>query len=74
MYDPKDILTEDGYEDYKMHLRNIEKGLFFLENHVDDLHIGALDAKQDELFWKMIQCFAKLKPVLLKGDGEKDDE
>lgn len=72
MYNPKDILTEDGYENYKAHLHNIKNGLFFLENHADDLHIGALNEEQSDMFWQMIRNFDVLLPVLKKGDGEKD--
>ncbi len=74
MYDPKDILTEDGYEDYKAHLRNIENGLFYLKSNVDDLHIGAKDAKQDDDFWKLMSAWEDLKDVLKKGDGEQNDD
>jgi hypothetical protein len=56
MYNPKDILTEDGYEDYRAHLRNIENGLFFLKNHADDLHIGAIDEYQGDTFWSIIEA------------------
>lgn len=73
MYNPKDILTEDGYEDYMAHLRNIENGLFYLKNNADDLHIGATDADQDDSFWSIISAWEDLYPVLKKGDGEKDE-
>ena len=73
MYNPKDILTEDGFEDYKAHLRNIENGLFFIENHADDLHIGALNAKQSDDFSILLGTWEALKDVLKKGDGEKDE-
>ena len=73
MYNPEDILTEDGYEDYKTHLRNIENGFNYIKSHADDLHIGATDEWQSDTFWSMIGAFEDLLPILKKGDGEKDE-
>ena len=73
MYNPKDILTEDGYEEYRMHLKNIERGLFFIQNHADDLHIGCTDRKQYDALWNLIEAWEDLEDVLKKGDGEKDE-
>ncbi len=73
MYDPKDILTEDGYDDYKAHLKNIENGLFYILNNVDDFHIGALDGKQLDKLYEMTGLWEELLPLLKKGDGEKDE-
>lgn len=73
MYNPKDILTEDGYEDYRMHLRNIENGLFFLENNIDDLHIGSKDGNQIDSLYQIIALWNDIKGVLKTGDGEKDE-
>jgi hypothetical protein len=72
MYNPKDVLTANGYEDYRAHLRNMENAIFFIENHRDDLHIGALDSKQEEDWLNIVGTFEKLLPLLKNGDGEKD--
>jgi hypothetical protein len=74
MFDPKEILTESGYDEYRAHLSNIEKGLFFISNYVDDLHIGALDQSQLDDLYTMENLFEKLLSVLKKGDGEKREE
>lgn len=74
MYNPKDVLAEDGYEDYRVHLKNIENGLFYLKNNYDDLHIGALSAEQADKFWALIGAWKDLEEVLKTGDGEKDNE
>jgi len=73
MYNPKKIFTKEGYEDYLAHLRNIENGLFYIENHMDDLHIGADDINQSKYLYNVIRKFRGLLPVLKKGDGEKYD-
>jgi hypothetical protein len=67
MYNPKDILTEDGYDEYKAHLKNIENGLFYIQNHADDLHLFNDD------FNDVCGKFEKILPLLKKGDGEKDE-
>ena len=72
MYDPKDILTEDGYERYMAHLRNMGDALDYINGHYDDLHIGALDDSQHSMWHDMCSNFRRLLPVLKKGDGEKD--
>lgn len=71
MYKPEDVLTEDGYEDYKMHLKTMEKSLFFILNHASDLHIGAhkQGMKHLETLWDM-QRLLDCK-FLLEGDGEQ---
>jgi hypothetical protein len=74
MYNPRDILTEDGLDEYRMHLKNIENGLFYLENHADYLHIGAINGKQSAEFWGLIDAWKDLLPVLKTGDGEREDE
>ena len=68
MYNPKDILTEDGYEDYKAHLKNIEKGLFYIQNNMDDFHLF------DDRVYTMCGLFEELLPLLKNGDGEKDED
>lgn len=72
MYNPKDVLTDNGYDDYKMHLKNIENALFYLENHADDLHIGY--QPPFDVFWRIVTDWKDLKHVLKTGDGEKDNE
>jgi hypothetical protein len=66
MFDPKDILTEDGVRKMEGHLFNIEEALFYILNHADDLHIGALDGKQLDTLYAM----ETLLPTLRTGDGE----
>jgi hypothetical protein len=73
MYHPKDIFTEEGYETYKAHLHNIKQALNYIENHRDDLHIGALDGKQEDLWFNIYGGFFELEKVLREGDGEKDE-
>jgi hypothetical protein len=73
MYDPKDTLTEDGYERYLAHIVNIDDGLSYIKDHVDDLHIGALSKDQDDAFWTLIGAWEDLMEVLKSGDGERDE-
>ena len=73
MYDPKDILTEDGYEDYLVHLMAIRKGLAYIMNHADDLHIGMEQGREDVVL-DMYHKFEEILPILKKGDGEKDEQ
>lgn len=73
MYNPKDILTEEGYERYCAHLHNIEEGLFYIMNHADDLHIGAMGEGKEDAILDMYYKFEEIKPILKKGDGEKDE-
>ncbi len=71
MYNPKDIFTEGGLEDYNHHLYNLKEALFFLTNNADDLGIGSKDEKQTELLdemWKAVETWLK------EGDGEKRDD
>jgi len=72
MYDPKTIFTENGYEDYLAHLHNIKKGLDYIQGHLDDLHVGALDPTQEDDWYAIYDSFKKLLPVLKKGDGEQN--
>lgn len=74
MYDPKKVLTEDGYLELIASLKNIENGLHFIYNHADDLHIGALDTSQQDDLYEMMNCLDRLKNVLLVGDGEIDED
>ena len=69
MYNPKDVLTKAGYEDYKAHLRNIENGLFYIQNHADDLHIES-DDKMADSYYALIGAWEDLEEVLQEGDGE----
>lgn len=72
MYNPKDIFTEDGYIKYLAAIQNIDDGLFYIENHRDDLHIGALSGEQEDDWFTLYETFRKLRPLLLTGDGETD--
>lgn len=74
MYNPKDILTEDGFKRLERHVGNIEEGLFFIMNHASDLHIGCLDEKQIEALHEVYRMTSGFQPLLLTGDGETDDE
>jgi hypothetical protein len=73
MYNPKDILTEDGYEHYLAHLHNIREGLFYVMNHSDDLHIGAMGEGKEDAILDMYYTFEEILPILKTGDGEKDE-
>ena len=73
MYNPKDVLTEAGYEDYKAHLRNIENGLFYIQNHADDLHIES-NAGVADSYYALINAWEDLETILREGDGEKDED
>ena len=73
MYDPKYILTEDGYEKYLAHLHNIREGLAYIINHADDLHIGAKGYGKEDAILDMYHTFEKIRPILKEGDGEKDE-
>lgn len=72
MYDPKDVLMSDAFEEYRTHLHNIKEGLFFILNHADDLHIGSMKGdKADEVLYSMQRLLDSNH--LMTGDGEKDD-
>jgi len=71
MYNPKNVLTEEGYAEYLAHLHNIQAGLFFIENHRDDLHIGAKNTQQEADWIVLYNTFHELLPLLKKGDGER---
>ena len=73
MYNPKDILTKDGYKQLYYHVSSIEYALFWILNHADDLHIGALDDEQLEALYKVQEMVDGEKALLLTGDGETDD-
>ena len=74
MYNPKKVLTEEGYATYLAHLHNIQAGLFFIENLRDDLHIGAKDIQQETDWITLYNKFHDLLPLLKKGDGERQTE
>jgi hypothetical protein len=31
MFDPKKVFSEDGYDQYRAHIKNIEEGLFYIK-------------------------------------------
>jgi hypothetical protein len=70
MYNPKKILTEDGYTNLFVHVKNMENALFYILNHADDLHIGSLDDEQLEILYKLQEMITGDSPLLLNGDGE----
>jgi len=69
MYDPKDIFTENGYEDYLFHLKAIEKGLDYIEHHLHDLHVDCSEGLAEKIY-----AFREILPVLRTGDGEVDED
>ena len=71
MYNPKEVLTESGYQKHYVNVCNIEYALFEILNNADDLHIGALDDEQLETLYKMQELIDS--GLLLTGDGETDD-
>jgi len=70
MFDPQKIFNKRTYMLYMTHLVNIEQGLFFIKNNMDDLHIGALDITQQEDLYTICEKFEKLLPTLENGDNE----
>ncbi len=72
MYNPKDIFTKDGYVQYLAHIQNIETAINYIHGHTDDLHLGALDTNQLDLWYQFVATFDRLKPILENGDGETD--
>lgn len=72
MRDPKKVLTEEGFRKLQAHLVNIEEGLFFITNHADDLHIGAMDeGKALDTLYDMQELIESKH--LETGDGEEDE-
>jgi len=43
MLNPKDVLTDDGVLEFSNHLFNVDKAVFFLTNHSDDLQMAEED-------------------------------
>ncbi len=73
MYHPKQVLTKDGYIKYLSCLENIDDGIYYITNHIDDLHLGALDAKQQDLWYQFVSAWEQLRPILEDGDGEIEE-
>ena len=67
MRNPKEIFTDDGYEDYLYYLRAIEKGIFFITNMADDL---LLDEDIAEALYSVDNILSKLK----NNNGEKYED
>lgn len=61
MYDPRKALTPEGYDDYRLHLKMMEKALWFLGNNADDLHLGATDDMEDWVYDSQRRVEALLK-------------
>lgn len=72
MRDPRVILTESGYEDYKYHIRNLRNSLSYLQNHVDDLHLWEVNGVDVDQTMTNLQQFLE-SDAALRGDGETDD-
>lgn len=75
MYNPKDVFSEDGLDDYKTHVKNVKNGLFFITSMADDLHL-AMDERGDRILQLMYELREELEKdkFILEGNGEKDDE
>ena len=69
MYNPKDILTDAGYEEYLAHLFNIKSGIFFILCHADDLHLD--DNNILNILYKIEEILDS--NILKTGDGEVYD-
>jgi len=74
MYNPKDVLTKHGYTELFVHVKNMENALFYILNHADDLHIGALDYEQIEILYKVQEMVEGDECLLLTGDDETGDD
>lgn len=74
MYDPKDVLTESGLEQHRVHIFNMKQAIFWLINNADDLHIGT-SHKGDRALDVIYNMKGLLDSELLqKGDGEEIEE
>lgn len=69
MYNPKEVFTKQGLEEHAFQIRSLEKALDHLMNNADDLHIGALDSRQEELLYEFRELVQS--GVFLNGDGEE---
>lgn len=72
MRDPKEILTDDGYRQYKAHLQNIKDGLFYITNHADDLGLQSIGDERLQALYEVLQMM-ELR-TLEKGPFESKDE
>jgi hypothetical protein len=66
MYNPAEVLTKNGLEEYNAHLFNIQNGLRFITNHADDLHLCATPVGQ-RVFHLINQMQISINNVLRKG-------
>lgn len=69
MYDPKEILTDDGMVKLGGHLYNMRTAIVWLKNHADDLGIGHNDERQSALLYEMDEMLQIYK----EGDGEEQE-
>jgi len=69
MYNPKDILTEDGLEEHMVHIFNLKRAIFWLTNNADDLHIDALHEDHLSTIYEMERLLQS--KILEEGDGEE---
>lgn len=72
MYDPKSVLTVEGYETYINHVLNMRNAVDFIVNHYDDLHIGEHRSERTKIIEDFVFSFGDLKEMLINGDGEKE--
>ena len=71
MYNPKDVFTESGLEQHRVHVFNMKQALFWLRNNADDLHIGALTDDHLDVIYAMNRLLES--KVLETGDGEVEE-
>lgn len=63
MRNPKDVLTKEGYEKYRVQLWNLREALFYITEHAGDLELDAFE--HDDLM-------DLLAPLQLHLDENKD--
>ena len=67
MYDPKTVFSGPGLEDYMYHIKALEVHVAYIENQMDDLHIGSTDPALKEA----IHSLSSILPTLKTGNGEE---
>lgn len=75
MYKPSQVLTSSGLKEYEFWLRSIKKGIDFMFNNADDLHLGA-NSDEDQRALNLLIAMNDLlsRNLLLTGDGESYPE
>jgi len=69
MYNPKDVLTEEGLEEHKGHLFNMKQAVFWLLNNDDDLHLPTVALEVIHKLGGILD-----DKVLENGDGETEED